>query len=67
MRAGSFTEQVLAVRAGARLTCRLRTELGDAVAAWHRCVAQAAAYYQVGWSGLAFTYAVGRVFGTAIG
>ena len=50
MRAGSFTEQVPAVRAGARLTCRLRTELGDAVAAWHRCVAQAAAYYQVGWS-----------------
>jgi len=47
---GSFTEQVPAARAGARLTCRLRTALADAVAVQHRCVAETAAHYGVGWA-----------------
>ena len=47
---GSFTEQVPAAPARARLTVRLRGELGDAVAVQHRCVAEAAAFYGVGWS-----------------
>ncbi|MGV8979202.1 MAG: ISL3 family transposase [Cellulomonas sp.] len=47
---GSFTEQVPAARPGARLTRRLRAELADAVAVQHRCVAEAAAFYKVGWS-----------------
>ena len=41
---GSFTEQVPAARPGGRLTRRLRTALGDAVAVQHRCVAEAAAF-----------------------
>jgi len=32
------------------LTVRLRSELADAVADQHRCVAEAAAYYGVGWA-----------------
>jgi len=47
---GSFTEAVLAVPARARLTVRLRNELAVAVAEQHRCVAEAAAHYQVGWA-----------------
>ena len=47
---GSFTEQVSAAPARSRLTVRLRAELADAVAAGHRCVAEAAAHYGVGWA-----------------
>jgi len=47
---GSFTEQVAAVPARARLTVRLRGELAHAVAQEHRCVAEVAAHYGVGWS-----------------
>ena len=47
---GSFTEQVPSAPARARLTVRLRGELGDAVAVQHRCVAEAAAFYGVGWA-----------------
>jgi len=47
---GSFTEQVPAAPARARLTVRLRAELGDAVADQHRCVAEAAEHYGVGWA-----------------
>jgi transposase len=47
---GSFTEAVAAVPARARLTTRLRAELGHAVAEQHRCVSEAAAHYGVGWS-----------------
>jgi transposase len=46
---GSFTEQVPAVPARARLTCRLRAELGHAVAEQRRCVSEAAASYGVAW------------------
>jgi transposase len=46
---GSFTEQVGAVPARARLTRRLRAELGAAVAEQRRCVAETAACYGVGW------------------
>ena len=47
---GSFTEHVASAPARARLTVRLRSELADAVADQHRCVAEAAAYYGVGWA-----------------
>ena len=47
---GSFTEQVPAAPARARLTVRLRAELGDAVADQHRCVAETAEHYGVGWT-----------------
>lgn len=47
---GSFTEQVDAVPARARLSVRLRDELAHAVAEEHRCVAEVAAHYGVGWS-----------------
>jgi transposase len=47
---GSFTEQVDAVPARARLSVRLRGELAHAVAEEHRCVAEVAAHYGVGWS-----------------
>jgi hypothetical protein len=47
---GSFTEQVDAVPARARLTVRLRGELAHAVAEEHRCVAEVAAHYGVGGS-----------------
>src|SRR5659263_667271 len=42
---GSFTEQVDAVPARARLSVRLRGELAHAVAQEHRCVAEVAAHY----------------------
>jgi len=47
---GSFTEAIPAVPARARLTVRLRAELAHAVAEQHRCVAETAAHYQVGWA-----------------
>jgi transposase len=47
---GSFTEQVTAVPARARLTVRLRDELARAVADQHRCVAEVAGHYGVGWA-----------------
>jgi len=47
---GSFTEQVVAAPARSRLTVRLRAELAAAVADQHRCVAEAAAFYGVGWA-----------------
>jgi len=47
---GSFTEQVAAVPARARLSVRLRGELAHAVAEEHRCVAEVATHYGVGWS-----------------
>jgi transposase len=47
---GSFTEAVSAAPARSRLTVRLRAELAAAVADQHRCVAEAAAYYGVGWA-----------------
>jgi transposase len=46
---GSFTEQVASVPARARLTVRLRAELGHAVAEQRRCVAETAAAYGVAW------------------
>ena len=46
----SFTEAIPAVPARARLTVRLRAELAVAVAEQHRCVAETAAHYQVGWA-----------------
>ena len=46
---GSFTEQVAAVPARARLTARLRAELGRAVAGQRRCVHEAAGCYGVAW------------------
>ena len=46
----SFTEAVLAVPTRARLTVRLRAELAHAVAEQHRCVAETAAHYKVGWA-----------------
>jgi transposase len=45
----SFTEQVVSVPARARLTRRLRAELGHAVAEQRRCVAEAAGHYGVAW------------------
>ena len=47
---GSFTEQVQAVPARSRLSARLRGELAHAIAEEHRCVAEVAAHYGVGWS-----------------
>lgn len=47
---GSFTEHVAAVPARARLTRRLRGELGDAVAEQRRCVSETASHYGVGWA-----------------
>ena len=46
----SFTEATEAVPARARLTRRLRAELGYAVAGQRRCVAETAEYYGVGWA-----------------
>ena len=46
---GSFTEQVPGVPARARLTGRLRAELGHAVAEQRRCVAETAGSYGVAW------------------
>ncbi|HSK54285.1 MAG TPA: ISL3 family transposase [Jiangellales bacterium] len=46
----SFTETVPAVPAGARLTTRLRAELGTAVAEQGRCVAEVAGHYRVSWA-----------------
>lgn len=45
----SFTEQVASVPGRARLTRRLRAELGHAVAEQRRCVAEAAGHYGVAW------------------
>jgi len=45
----TFTEHVTGVPARARLTCRLRTELGHAVAEQRRCVSETAEHYGVGW------------------
>jgi len=47
---GSFIEAIPAVPTRARLTVRLRAELAHAVAEQHRCVAETAAHYQVGWA-----------------
>ena len=47
---GSFTEAVSAAPSRTRLTVRLRAELAAAVADQHRCVAEAAAFYGVGWA-----------------
>ena len=47
---GSFTESLPGVPARARLTTRLRAELGHAVAEQGRCVAETAAHYGVGWA-----------------
>lgn len=46
----TFTERVAAVPARARLTCRLRSELGHAVAEQRRCVSEAADHYGVAWA-----------------
>jgi transposase len=46
----SFTESLPAVRARSRLTTRLRTELGFAVAEQGRVVSESAAHYGVDWS-----------------
>jgi transposase len=46
----SFTESLPAVRARSRLTTRLRTELGYAVAEQGRIVSESAAHYGVDWS-----------------
>ena len=46
----SFTESRPAVRMGSRLTTRLRTELGYAIAEQGRTVAASAAHYGVDWS-----------------
>ena len=45
----SFTESLPAVRARSRLTTRLRSELGCAVAEQQRCVSEAAAHYGASW------------------
>ena len=45
----TFTEQVAVVPARAWLTCRLRSELGHAVAEQRRCVSKAAGHYGVVW------------------
>jgi len=47
---GSFIEASPAVPTRARLTVRLRAERAHAVAEQHRCVAETAAHYQVGWA-----------------
>ncbi len=47
---GSFTEAIPAVPTRARLTVRLRAELAHAVAQQHRCAAETAAHYKVGWA-----------------
>ena len=47
---GSFTEAVRSVPARVRLTVRLRAELAAAVGQEHRCVAETAAHYGVGWA-----------------
>ena len=49
-RRASFTESLPAVRARSRLTTRLRTELGYAVAEQGRVVSESAAHYGVDWS-----------------
>ena len=46
----SFTESLPAVRARSRLTTRLRTELGCAIAEQGRVVSESAAHYGVDWS-----------------
>jgi len=46
----SFTESLPAVRKGSRLTTRLRTELGHAIAEQGRTVAESAAHYGVDWA-----------------
>ena len=46
----SFTESLPAVRARSRLTTRLRTELGYAVAEQGRVVSESATHYGVDWS-----------------
>jgi len=46
----SFTESLPAVRARSRLTTRLRTELGEAIAQQGRVVSESAAHYGVDWS-----------------
>ena len=46
----SFTESLPAVRARSRLTTRLRTELGYAIAEQGRVVSESAAHYGVDWS-----------------
>lgn len=46
----SFTESLPAVRARSRLTTRLRTELGYAIAEQGRVVSESAAHYSVDWS-----------------
>ena len=46
----TFTEHVTGVPARARLTRRLRTELGHAVAEQRRCVSETAEHYGVGWA-----------------
>jgi transposase len=46
----SFTESLPAIRARSRLTTRLRTELGDAIAEQGRVVSESAAHYGVDWS-----------------
>jgi transposase len=46
----SFTKSLPAVRRGSRLTTRLRTELGYAVAEQGRIVSESAAHYGVDWS-----------------
>lgn len=47
---GSFTERIAAVPTRARLTTRLRNELGYAVAEQARCVSEAASHYGVAWA-----------------
>ncbi len=47
---GSFTESVPAVPARARLTTRLRAELGHAVPVQGRAVSEGAGHYRVGWA-----------------
>jgi len=46
----SFTESLSAARARSRLTTRLRTELGYAIAEQGRVVSESAAHYGVDWS-----------------
>ena len=46
----SFTESLPSVRARSRLTTRLRTELGYAIAEQGRVVSESAAHYGVDWS-----------------
>ena len=46
----SFTESLPAVQRRSRLTTRLRTELGDAIAEQGRVVSESATHYGVDWS-----------------